>query len=485
MLVGSINAEQVRAQGVESSLASSIAIEKSRATMSEAAELARATNIESSLGSSISLEQLRATGFENSLATSISLEKIRAMQSESSLGTSVAAEALRAVGVESSISQFLAQYAASSTSLEPSRAIAAELNLSRSIALTNATIGTETQRAMAAEAAETIRASAVERQLNNSIASEQQRALQVEASLGAVLSSTLATLAQTQAQLASTQSTLAATQRSLTANLSATQSSLVQALTLIQSVLTPSATSGGYASSGLYIHYDFSNTACYPGSGTAITDLVGTQNGVVVNAQFAGSGVTRYFQFVRSAANTYITMGSSIPSGQSTVELTLEAWAWHTSIGTDLGAIISSQNDGAGSWGASINTDGRTAHGGGPNSYHFQARIGGGYTTDSTNGDTPPNTVTTSQWVHVVVTKDGTGLKCVYQNGLLMATMGTWTGALGWSNTRWQLGMQPDSNSALYRFYDGRIAIARIYNRALSAVEVNSNFNGQKVRFGY
>lgn len=484
MLVGNINAEQARAQGVESSLASSVTIEKSRAAMSEAAELARATSVESSLGSSISLEQLRATGFESSLATSISLEKIRAMQSESSLGTSVAAEALRAVAVESSISQFLAQYAASSTSLEPSRAIAAELNLSRSLALTDATIGTETQRAMAAEAAETIRASAVERQLNNSITSEQQRALQVEASLGAVLSNTLATLAQTQAQLASTQSTLAATQRSLTANLSATQSSLVQALTLIQSVLTLSATSG-YTSSGLYIHYDFSNTACYPGSGTAITDLVGTQNGVVFNAQFAGSGVTRYFQFVRSAANTYVTMGSSIPSGQSTVELTLEAWAWHNSIGTDLGAIISSQNDGAGSWGASINTDGRTAHGGGPNSYHFQARVGGGYTTDSTNGDTLPNTVTTGQWVHVVVTKDSTGLKSVYQNGLLMTTMGTWAGALGWSNTRWQLGMQPDSNSALYRFYDGRIAIARIYNRALSAAEVNSNYNGQKARFGY
>ena len=54
----------------------------------------------------------------------------------------------------------------------------------------------------------------------------------------------------------------------------------------------------------------------------------------------------------------------------------------------------------------------------------------------------------------------------------------------------WVLGCQnmatgsTITSSGTQRFYDGKIAIARIYNRALDASDVLYNYNGQKNRFG-
>jgi hypothetical protein len=35
------------------------------------------------------------------------------------------------------------------------------------------------------------------------------------------------------------------------------------------------------------------------------------------------------------------------------------------------------------------------------------------------------------------------------------------------------------------RYFTGNVAVARIYNRVLSATEVTQNYNAQKARFGY
>ncbi len=50
----------------------------------------------------------------------------------------------------------------------------------------------------------------------------------------------------------------------------------------------------------------------------------GTQNGVVVNAAFGGTGNAKYFDFERDMQNNVITMGSTILAGQSRTEVTME-----------------------------------------------------------------------------------------------------------------------------------------------------------------
>jgi hypothetical protein len=244
---------------------------------------------------------------------------------------------------------------------------------------------------------------------------------------------------------------------------------------------------GDFITSNLYIHYDFSNSNCYSGSGTAINDLQGTQGGTITGATFGGTGLAKYLSF-SSNGSTYVQMGSSVPAGQSTSALTMEAWIYTTGLtGTNnsdgIGAIISSQNDGAGYRGASINTDTRTTNSGGPNGYHPQAGTGSGWL--NVNGNTPSGSAAvSSRWDHVVTTwSTGNPLR-TYENGsLLTADTNAPSVSINWGSTYWSLGRQL-ANSGYPRAYSGYIAIARIYNTALSASDVLYNFNGQRGRFG-
>jgi hypothetical protein len=60
---------------------------------------------------------------------------------------------------------------------------------------------------------------------------------------------------------------------------------------------------------GLVLHYDFSNPASYPGSGTAVTDLsLATNNGTVVNdysaISYVADGQTSYFNWSTNAGGS-------------------------------------------------------------------------------------------------------------------------------------------------------------------------------------
>lgn len=239
---------------------------------------------------------------------------------------------------------------------------------------------------------------------------------------------------------------------------------------------------GEYIKDDLLIHFDFSDPRCYNGSGDVVRSLTGSVNGTVYNAAFGGSGLRKYFDFERDAGNNYIRLGESIPEQQNRKELTMEAWVYTESIGEDIGSIISSQLD-AEQNGASISTDGRGegTHGGGDNSYHYQLSNDGIWTTTSSYGNTGTNTATTGAWVHVVATKDNAG-KWVFEDGVQLGFEGNFTGEIEWDLTWWQIGAEPNGGSPR-RFYDGQIAIVRIYNRALTDQEVKYNYNGQKRRF--
>ena len=241
------------------------------------------------------------------------------------------------------------------------------------------------------------------------------------------------------------------------------------------------------------LHYDFSETNCYSGSGTTVNNIAtgvpaNTFTGTVDGATFGGSGNSKYFDFV---TNDKIKTSDSISATMTNRGLTMEAWYYVDDVGTGggsgIGGIVSSQNDGGGQNGASINTDSRSAHGGGPNGLHYQmGRTDNNWTTQAASGNTTQGTGDDStHWHHVAATFDGKEKLC-YMNGILLDDMGDFELAPGvgidYGGCVWALGCQPDQSGDT-RFFDGKIAIARVYDAALSHAQVSHNYNVERSRF--
>jgi hypothetical protein len=85
-------------------------------------------------------------------------------------------------------------------------------------------------------------------------------------------------------------------------------------------------------------------------------------------------------------------------------------------------------------------------------------------------------------WNHVAVIQNS-GICSIYINGVLDSAQSLPNPVLSQS-FRVLIGVRATSGSSAGAYLPGRIAVAKIYNRALSASEVLQNFNAQKSRFG-
>ena len=88
--------------------------------------------------------------------------------------------------------------------------------------------------------------------------------------------------------------------------------------------------------------------------------------------------------------------------------------------------------------------------------------------------------ISSSQWVHAVITKTGTSSFVGYLNipGTNASQNGSFT---GWYGSLDDVVVGKGFNNS--RYYDGKIALVRIYNKALSSDEVLQNYNAVKARF--
>jgi hypothetical protein len=101
------------------------------------------------------------------------------------------------------------------------------------------------------------------------------------------------------------------------------------------------------------------------------------------------------------------------------------------------------------------------------------------------NGTNPSSTfvfsttvVQLNRWYHAVFSKDTLGTGSLYVNGILE---GRGAMSLGIpQNTPFQIG----GSTSLPVWFNGRIPITRLYNRALSQAEITQNYNALKSRFG-
>ena len=98
------------------------------------------------------------------------------------------------------------------------------------------------------------------------------------------------------------------------------------------------------------------------------------------------------------------------------------------------------------------------------------------------NYDTEYGTVSLNTWYHAVMTVDSSGIK-FYLNASLVGSNG-WTGTAQapTTTTPLRIGFYPYNSGGFY--YDGQISQVSIYNKALTASEVQQNFNALKGRYG-
>ncbi|MEY2924054.1 MAG: Synechococcus phage [Bacteroidota bacterium] len=88
--------------------------------------------------------------------------------------------------------------------------------------------------------------------------------------------------------------------------------------------------------------------------------------------------------------------------------------------------------------------------------------------------------ISSSQWVHAVITKTGTSSFVGYLNipGTNASQNGSFT---GWYGSLDDVVVGKGFNNS--RYYDGKVALVRIYNKALSSDEVLQNYNATKGRY--
>ena len=214
---------------------------------------------------------------------------------------------------------------------------------------------------------------------------------------------------------------------------------------------------------GLIFAFDAGSERCYPGSGTTVTGLVGSNTGTLTNgvAFSTDNGGTWVFDGIDNYVSTSV-INSGSPSN-----ISLEVWI-------RVNGVLDSNDrkvmhyDRTGTTNAVFQLRKGTTD----RNLMYQVNDGSSWTTmvdsDAIYSDT---------WACFTVTQQGTSA-IMYKNGSqsTTATMGN----LNWVNANNILiGYRTSSE-----YWKGDIASVKIYNTALSAAEVAQNYNAQKSRFG-
>lgn len=221
-----------------------------------------------------------------------------------------------------------------------------------------------------------------------------------------------------------------------------------------------------YVFQGLLLNLDAGSLNSYPGSGTTWFDLSGNNNGTLVNGPTYDSA---NFGSLVWASNRVCTVSMT---NLRPTQITQECWfkLSSNSVQVFIGAQYgSSTNNTYALW--LENT----------NSLAAGVNIAGTF-----NWQNQSFTLTTGIWYHFVHTYDGTNQN-MYMNGVSVKTWAT-TGAIAYDSNNtllavgndWSSGYNGGASSGVL----GNLGIVRLYNRSLSASEVQQNFNFLRSRYG-
>ena len=219
--------------------------------------------------------------------------------------------------------------------------------------------------------------------------------------------------------------------------------------------------SGGIVTSGLQLYLDAGNASSYSGSGTSWNDLSGNgRNGTLTNNPTYNNANGGFFVF--DGTNDYVQCSGSL----TTTAATFVIWLRRNGSQDDYDGIMYSRSANA----TGISFLGITNK----ISYTWNNAVNT-YSWDS--GLTIPDL--TWCMIAVSVTNTSATAYLCQSSGITSAT----NIVSHASTTLDDIQLAQDDQSAA-RFFNGSIAIAQLYNTALSASQVSQNFQADRTRFG-
>ena len=211
---------------------------------------------------------------------------------------------------------------------------------------------------------------------------------------------------------------------------------------------------------GLVLHLVAGNSRSYPGSGTTWYDLSGGNNHVtLINGPTysANNGGIITFDYTDDYGSGTIPVGSALTS------LTMACWVKATS--TNNRTVLFNYGSTIELWYPLFNTGNAIALG--TPGFAFVQSIN--------------NQVVYGQWKHVCITRSSTASNsgAIYLNGESLSLSSNISGSFGaYGSTI--IGARSTSDFRL----NGQLEDIRMYNRALSPVEIRQIFNSTRRRFG-
>ncbi len=222
----------------------------------------------------------------------------------------------------------------------------------------------------------------------------------------------------------------------------------------------------------LVLWLDASNTQYYPGSGTTWTDLSDKGNdATLANGAAFDSGNKGSINLDGTNDKITVDYSESLECGSGLISC--EAWVYFDAFDDGFPVIVKRGN------GASNND----------RPYTFGLHLDGymrWILSDNSSGLTVCDTANifeAGRWYHLVGTHDNSNAK-IYQNGVEVKSVSSSITELETSNfnTPTRIGWRHTNTGVIYG--NGKVAVARIYSKALTAMEVLQNYNAYKGRFG-
>lgn len=209
-------------------------------------------------------------------------------------------------------------------------------------------------------------------------------------------------------------------------------------------------------SDNLVFCIDAGNSKCYPGSGTVLNDLSGKKNNATIVNTVTYSTDNGGHMVLNGG---YMTVANTGAVANLSDVLTASVWLNPSTIDTNYRRMIAADQY--------------------PNQKWYMEFNGAslGKVLVFPNGFNSNATLTTNTWYNLVLVSAGAQVS-LYVNGVLDISVNT----NGPAFTANGIGIGADSQGGTP--FAGKIAEARVYNKALTAAEVQQNFNALRGRFG-
>ncbi len=218
--------------------------------------------------------------------------------------------------------------------------------------------------------------------------------------------------------------------------------------------------------SGLVLHLDGAQKTSYSGTGTFWKDLSSNNNGTVNGSPTFSSSNGGFFTF--DAINDYVDCGNGSSINFGTGNFTIEIWATRSTNATTNLRLLGKggDSDAVGSAGFAF----------------FGSDSGLTFTINPTAARSFVSAAgySVGEWFQVVgLIERGVSMRA-YKNTVLAGSTTAPSGSVSNASVNLNIGRNPAGANV---YWSGNVAIVRMYNRALTASEIQQNFNSQRKRF--